>query len=208
MIFEISNIIENQELKIKLLTYEEYPSEALDLSIFTSADRKKFNNFGSNKRKLEFFFTRLLWKNFSEYEPIEYTENGKPHITNGHISISHSNNTIAIAYSSTNSLGLDIEHFNPKISKIKDKFLSDTEQKMFDITDEKTITTLWSIKEAVYKLFSIHGMSFRDHIEILEIGELNEVLVKIEESNKRLTFSRLVFDKFILTYCTRDTLVH
>lgn len=205
MNFEIDDIIENEELHVKLLNYKDCNIDSLDLERLSTSERKRFDSFGAKKRKLEYFFTRVLWRSFTVHQQINYTETGKPCIKNGFISISHSSQTVAISYSNLHPIGLDIEHFNPKISRIQDKFLSKIEKERFDLSGEENITTLWSIKEAVYKLLDIRGLSFKEDIEVLEIGEINRVQVNYRIKHKELTFSRIVFEKFILIYCT-DTL--
>lgn len=199
--FNITNIIENQNLKVRLLHYEKCAIDSLDLSILSKTEQSRFHSFGADKRKREFYFTRLLWSKFDKTEPIVYTKTGKPEITTGHISISHSKTSIAISYSTDHKIGLDIEHYNPKIIRIKDKFLSDLEQEKFDLADPHIITTLWSIKEAVYKLCDIEGLSFRNHVQISKIGVQNQVQINTPKLRSELTFSRLIFDDFILTYC-------
>lgn len=205
MKFEISDIIESRELKIKLLTYEFDQDTELNLNILSQTDLERFHAFGCKKRRGEFFFTRFLWQTFEEYQPIVYDENGKPELEEGFISISHSKNAIAIAFSKTHPIGLDIEHYNPKIWRIRNKFLSEFEQDSFDLNEEKTITTLWSIKEAVYKLMGIPGLSFKNAIKITEIGDLNRVIVTNNGAKLDLTFQRLIFDTFILTYCSGNS---
>lgn len=205
MIFEIRNIIESDELKIKLLSYADSPAEVLDLSILSAQERGRFTEFISNKRKLEFYFTRLLWLQFSRDTKITYAETGKPKIENGFLSITHSRNIIVIAFSVNHEIGLDIEHYSDKVLRIRDKFLSHAEQKRFDTNDIKTMTTLWSIKEAVYKSLNIPGLIFKDHIRVMEIGEINRVIVSIRKQKKELLFFRLNFENFILIYCAKET---
>lgn len=202
MNYKISNIVKNENLKILTLQYKPIKLKDLDLTILSNTEKIRFQSFKSSKRKREFYFTRVLWRSFNEFQEIKYSENGRPTIKDGFISISHSKNLIAISYSHKKRIGLDIEHYNAKIYKIKNKFLSNTELELFDCTDKKTITTLWSIKEAVYKLLSMNGISFKKNIQIKEIGEINRVKIILPENEKELKFSRLIFDEYILTYCT------
>lgn len=199
--FQISNIIDNDDLRIKLLSYSDIDPNELDLACLTIEEHKKFIGFTSSKRKLEFFFTRYLWKSFNTNTFIRYFASGKPSIEIGHISISHSKNKIAIAHSSTFDIGLDIEHFNDKIFRIQSKFTCPYEIEHFDLTDHQILTTIWSIKEAVYKLVDVPGLRFKEDICVLEIAKSNRVEVELRVSKKHLTFERITFDTFILTYC-------
>lgn len=201
MNFERIDIVENQDLTIKLLSYNETELELLDLSILSTEERQKFEGFISTKRKLEFYFTRLLWKDFKTNKSINYSTTGKPILKNGHLSISHSRNKIAIGYSLNFPIGLDIEHFNPKIFRIRSKFTSVFEESNFDLNDQYTLTTLWSIKEAIYKLVDLPGLRFKEDICVLEIAESNRVEVELSISKKHFHFYRKSFEDFILTYC-------
>ena len=202
MNFEINDIIKNEELHVKVLNYKDCNMNALDLERLSDSERMRFESFGAKKRKLEYYFTRVLWRSFTVHQQINYTLTGRPCIKNGFISISHSGRTIAISYSNQHPIGLDIEHFNPKISRVQNKFLSPIEKERFDLNGKENMTTLWSIKEAVYKLLDIEGLSFKEDIEVLEIGKLNRVRVQFGLFKKEFTFSRIIFETFILIYCT------
>jgi len=199
--FEIKNIINENDLEIKLLNYQNHSIDKLNLNILTKNELKKLNSFKSKKRKLEFFFTRILWQKFGKGITIEYNENGKPILSMGYISISHSKNTIAIGFSDKEKIGLDIEHYNSKINRIKEKFLSRQELDSFDLTNTETITTLWSVKEATYKLVDIPGLSYKDSIKVTDIGEINRVQLITKNKSTFFSFRRIVFKDFILTHC-------
>ena len=204
MNFRTTNIVENDDLKIKLLSYDDSNPDDLDLRYLSEEERQKYHGFISSKRKLEYFYTRLLWSHFNINMPISYLSSGKPYISKGHISISHSKNKIAIAYSKDCEIGLDIEHFNDKIFRIASKFISPYEHAHFDLSNHQLLTTIWSIKEAVYKLVNIPGLRFKEDICVLEIEKTNRVEVELSFSKKHLTFERMTFDSYILTYCLLD----
>ena len=207
MKFQINHILTQNDATIKLLSYHNCEIEDLNLGILSGDEVDRFNAFKSKKRQLEFYFTRFLWSRFSEFEPITYEGTGKPHLRKGYISISHSRNNIAIAYSPVNHVGVDLEHYNPKIFKIAQKFLSTEELDQFDLSNEVIITTLWSIKEALYKVLNIPGLIFRENIIITSIGEENSAEVHYQGSIKTFLFQRITYDEFILTYCSNDILL-
>lgn len=189
------------------MNYKSCRIEDLNLNILSQQEKTRFEGFKSEKRKLEFYFTRFLWSRFSEYQEIKYDLNGRPKIENGFISISHSRKLIAIAYSPDKHIGIDIEHFNDKIARILPKFLSKAENQRFDLADQTTITTLWSIKEAMYKVLNVKGLIFKEHLNITSLGELNMVELIYDGKTQEYPFKRLIYPDFILTYCTKDILV-
>jgi phosphopantetheinyl transferase len=173
----------------------------LDLSLLTEVELNRYKGFISDKRKREFFFTRVLLLSFGIDLEIKYRESGKPIINEGHISISHSRNTVIIGYSKEHLIGVDIEYFNPKIHRIKFKFLSEIEKERFDIEDEKTLTLIWSIKEAIYKMEDIPGLMFKEHILVHAIHDRGDVRVIKNGLEHDYLFDHLSYDKYVITYC-------
>ena len=116
MQFEINDIFAHGDNQIKTLSYSHQGISSLNIDLLNDEDKVRFGKLGCEKRKAEFFFTRVLWQHFDAYQRISYNENGKPFLSNGHLSISHSKNIVAISYGKHKSVGVDVEHFNPKIS--------------------------------------------------------------------------------------------
>ncbi len=204
MKIKTSTVSADEHLEIKFLQYEHHTIDELDLSVLSEVEVGVLQSFKADKRKLEYYFTRYLWRNFmNNYskEHIQYEASGKPFISKGNISISHSKDTIAIGYSKDHIIGIDIEHYNEKIKRIATKFLSVKERTKFDCNDLTTITTMWSVKEAVYKLGFERGMSFSQQIQLQEVGDVNRVLVSTKNFTGLLKFERLLFDEFVLTFC-------
>jgi hypothetical protein len=135
--YDIHKIIDTDEILIKQLKYQDVPTDELDLLLLTDEELEKYKGFISDKRKREFFFTRVLLLSFGIDLRIQYRSTGKPIINEGHISISHSRNTVIIGYSKDHVIGVDIEYFNPKIHRVKFKFLAEIEKDRFDVNNEK-----------------------------------------------------------------------
>ncbi len=201
MKFETITILEEVDTTIKLLHYEICSPELLDLAGMSDGEISTFHSFKSAKRKLEFYFTRLLWRQFELGMPIFYNENGKPKISSGYMSISHSKASILIGYSKQKEIGLDIEHYNPKIDLIKHKFLSEQEINQYDITDLTILTAIWSIKEAIYKMIDEPGLSFQNQIDVISLGDLKQVFVKTNKNESMIVFSNLIMSEFVISYC-------
>lgn len=197
----IRNIIDTDRILIKELKYENIAVEEIDISIFTEQDYQRFQGFISDKRKREFYFTRVLLRSFNIDLEVHYRPTGKPIINEGHISISHSRNTVIIGYSKDHVVGVDIEYFNPKIHRIKYKFLADIEIERFDIENEQVLTLIWSIKEAVYKMEDIPGLLFKEHILVHTLSHRGDVRVLKNGVEHDYFFDYLVFKDFAITYC-------
>ena len=196
MSYKIKEILTNKDVNIKVLRYSNQGVSQLDLSIFNPLELSKYNSFKSDKRKLEFYYSRVLWNSFGIDLTIEYKKTGKPILKNGFISISHSHHKVSVAYSQTKNIGIDLEYRSNKVQKIKAKFLHPSEQ--FETI--KDLTTIWTIKEAIYKLFDTDKLFFKTHIIVKTIGEKPNVSVEIKSktySPQILSFS--INDTYMLT---------
>jgi len=199
--YEIEHIIDSDKILIKKIEYQNTPISILDLSIFSFEEKQKFDSFQSDKRRREFYFTRLLLKSFGIDITIQYRSSGKPIINEGHISISHSRNTVIIGFSKDHFIGVDIEYFTQKIQRIKFKFLSTIEKEIFDIEDINILTLIWSVKEAIYKMEDIEGLMFKENILIQSIEERGEVKVIKNNQEHHYQFDFMTFDDYVITFC-------
>lgn len=201
MSHQIKNIIDTDDILIKKLHYEDIDTSTIDESFFTPQELERFGTFISDKRRREFYFTRVLLRSFSIDLNIEYKPTGKPIINEGHISISHSRNTVIIGYSKNHIIGVDIEYYNPKIHRVKHKFLAEIEKEKFDTNNEEILTLLWSIKEAIYKMEDIPGLLFKDHILVYALSHRGDVRVIKNGLEHDYIFDFLIFNDFLITYC-------
>lgn len=100
-------------------------------------------------------------------------------------------------------MGVDAEYISPKIKKILDKFISEEDKKLLpDISDE-TITVVWSVKEAVYKMENIPGISFKENIHVKLLPESAasvEVLKNGEWHNYEFHYE--IRGSFVLSCCS------
>jgi len=111
------------------------------------------------------------------FELIKIADTRKPFLENEayHFSISHCGDYAAVIVSKENRVGVDIELFNDKIEKIKDKFLSADELTIlhelpnfqFSIFNFQLLA--WCIKEAIYKWYGSGSVDFKKHIRIDKI---------------------------------------
>ena len=201
MKYEINNIINESDLKIKQIVYSEVDIAQLDFKILSKGEKLKFDQFFSKNRKLEFYFSRLLLKDFNLDHLIEYKETGKPFLTEGFISLSHSKNVILIAYSKKYEVGIDIEFYKEKIHRIKHKFLSQFELKNWNCENIEILTMIWSIKEAIYKIEDIPGLRFREDMSVQSIDNPGYIAVYKNGESHNYEFNYLKYKEFIITYC-------
>lgn len=94
-----------------------------------------------------------------------YDDFGKPNLKDGkHISISHSNDFSVIAVSDCN-LGIDLEILKDKTLKLAPRYMDVSH--LENLSKEEALekaTVIWGIKESIFKIKNIEGISFKDHI--------------------------------------------
>jgi 4'-phosphopantetheinyl transferase len=141
---------------------------------------------------------------------IFYEESGKPYLKNGiNISISHSHNYLAVLFSKTSEVGIDIEKVRDKIIQIRRKFLSAQELQHVQNASLEEHTVYWCAKEALYKASGISGLIFAEQLHIepftySDIGGKINALLTHPDSKKKYTLHYKVLGDTILVYT--DTL--
>lgn len=118
-------------------------------------DQTRLRQFGNPKRIVEWMSVRyLLHLLLPDFEDIQYEASGKPSLKNSvqQLSISHSHKKIAVSVSKYKPTAVDIQRVSPKIISIKNKFLNHNELKLINEVNEKELTILWSVKEALFKI--------------------------------------------------------
>lgn len=132
--------------------------------------QSRIDSMKSEQHRKGFLSVRKLLKEagYTDFD-LFYTEDGKPHLKDGkNISITHSFSFSAIIISDK-SIGIDMEIRREKAIKIADKFI-DKEFNFLnteDVSDYvRRLIVIWGVKEALYKMFSRKGLSFKQNIDV------------------------------------------
>lgn len=158
------------------------------LSFFSSHLKNiSIPEYKSERRKLEFAATRFLLQELVSdfpFHAIEKNEKGKPYIKDNpfYFSISHTFPYVGVAISEEQSIGLDLQIYERKISRLQDKFLGKKEQELSQSEIEK-ITLLWSGKEAAYKWYGEGFMDFKEHMQFIDWKEEMDYIRLIMDFN-------------------------
>ena len=126
------------------------------------------------KNSREYFLAaRKLLKNEDSDLTIDYDSKGKPFLNKQKgISISHSNEIVAIGISNEIDFGIDVQFKTDKVFKIQSKFLSQMESKFFEKkNDLESLIKVWSAKESIYKALGKEGVSFSKDLEIDTVND-------------------------------------
>jgi 4'-phosphopantetheinyl transferase EntD len=137
------------------------------------------------ERKNEFLGVRFLRNIFDSQLEIKYLESGKPIDAKGlkYISISHSKNHVAFSVS-PHPIGVDIEEIHERILKVKNRFLNENEQKLFDQNSVQDLTIAWSAKEALFKLNEDSGLDFKNDLIIKSWDKESTIFAIMKQNSK------------------------
>lgn len=123
------------------------------------------------------------------YHEIMIADTRKPYLPQEqfHFSISHSGSYAAAIVSEQARVGIDIELYSPKTELVKNKFLTEAELSLLELTtllstvnglpptiNYQLSTLAWCCKEAVYKYWGAGGIDFKKHICIQNIDVLKQ----------------------------------
>ena len=94
----------------------------------------------------------LLYSMLQEDKEIVYSSEGKPFLSDHsfYISISHTKGYVAVALSSLNSVGIDIEQYGQRVHRVSDRYIRPDEQVLY-----------WSAKETIFKRMENADADFR-----------------------------------------------
>jgi len=155
----------------KIILWKIIPGELDDKHL--SKDEIGLLKIRKEKKSKEYFLAaRKLLKYEDSELTIDYDSKGKPFLNKQKgISISHSNEIVAIGISDEIDFGIDIQYKTDKVFKIQNKFLSEMESKFLgEKKDLEFLIKLWSAKESIYKALGKEGVSFSNDIEINTIN--------------------------------------
>lgn len=165
----------------------------------------------SEQHRKGFLAVRMLMQHigYTDFD-LTYTSGGRPVFADGNnISITHSYSFSAIIVS-TGQVGIDIELRREKVITIAEKFL-DAEFAYLDPTHleayMKMLIVIWGVKEAVYKMLSKPGLSFKQHIQVFTFNLADgqgtaHVVFDGEAAAYPYYFEEI--EDFTLVYCLGD----
>lgn len=135
------------------------------------SDHAKLASFSNEKRKIHFLSTRILCGLIAPEAKIRYNAEGKPYLNsvNLHLSITHSHDFVAVLFSSSPFIGLDIQKKQDNIFRIKDRFVNEIEKNSFNYDDLDDLTLIWCAKESIYKIHGDRNVFFKEHMEVRRV---------------------------------------
>ena len=164
------SITPNSQTTVKIWKITESFHDLMEDMTLKPENLERVLGMKSELHQRGFLSVRRLLSEFGYHDSdLFYDDNGKPHLVDGkYISITHSF-TFSAVIISDDVVGIDIEKQRDKITIIAHKFI-DYE---FDYLNEdeadyvKKLTSIWCVKESLYKLFATPGLSFKEHCLVI-----------------------------------------
>ncbi|MEZ5028859.1 MAG: 4'-phosphopantetheinyl transferase superfamily protein [Ferruginibacter sp.] len=145
-------------------------------------------------KRLQHLAGRLLLKEMHPGFPlslIKIADTKKPYLENEpyHFSISHCGNFAAVVVSTTHRVGVDVELLSQKIVRLQQKFMNEEElpvlYRQCPMPVMQSLTLYWSVKESVFKWWSIGEVDFKKDIVLKSInGNPQQGIVECHFKNK------------------------
>jgi 4'-phosphopantetheinyl transferase len=203
-LYKSEEITPGTRLYIWKITETEEELAVMDLK---PACHGRIDRMKSSQHRRGFLSVRWLLKEagYSDFD-LHYDADGKPYLKDGnYISITHSYGFSGIILGNRN-VGIDMELRREKVITIADKFID----KEFAYLDPMHLDTymhmlivIWGVKEAVFKMISRDGLSFKQHMNVLPFiysDGKGSATVKFEEIYNSYSFFFEEIEDFTLVY--------
>ncbi len=99
-----------------------------------------------------------------------------------HLSISHSNELVAVAVDAHHRIGIDIEQSRDNLRRVLPRVLSPEELSVYGAS-EALMLKAWTLKEAAYKVADNPGADFRHDIHLPLVEKENTIPVATPEGS-------------------------
>ncbi len=147
---------------------------AMAENLLSAAEKERYSGFKSERRQREWLATRLLIADMlGRYVPVEYDAAGKPCLSgmDAELSISHAEGIAAVLISPDVRAAVDIERITPRIMRIRNKYLHDSEIALIPENDMlRCLYIHWCAKEAMYKAWNIEGYDYQNSYALCHLN--------------------------------------
>ncbi len=201
------------EATIGVWQVTETEEELTRLSATPSDEMEEISFVGSESlRKQRLAVRALLNSLFDEKVYLSHHDNGKPYLENNamNISITHTDNFVAVILHEDDDCGIDIESLDRDFSAVEKKALSEDE--IEDLEDEKRneqLAIYWCAKEAIFKLLSRYNVDFAEQIEVERFrprgeGELEATFIDKNGDEEEFDLEYMTFERHVMVWVVGD----
>ena len=195
--------------EISVWEVTESEDELLKIISIPNEELEELLMIRSESRRREKLAVRALLNTvFEDKVYLGHHDNGSPFIQNNstHISITHTNNFVAIITHPTEDVGIDIECLERDFSVVEKKALSEDERE--DLSDKHRnlqLAIYWCAKEAIYKRMSQHGVDFAKQMEVDKFnpkdeGDIDATFIDKDGEEEEFELEYEVFDNHVMVW--------
>ena len=146
-----------------------------------------------SQRRQKLAVRALINEVFEEKMYLNHHDNGKPYLENSvtNISITHTENYVAIIISDNDELGIDIESLDRNFAAVEKKALSEDE--IEDLDDDKKneqLAIYWCAKEQIEV----------EKFNVRKEGELEATFIHKDEYEEDFELEYMIFDRHVLVW--------
>ena len=197
------------EATIAVWKITETEQELIELSSTPSDEMEEISYISSEAlRKQRLAVRALLNELFEDKVYLSHHENGKPYLENmaTNISITHTNEYVAVILHEEEEVGIDIECQDRDFSAVEKKALS--EDKIDDLDEDRKneqLAIYWCAKEAIFKRVSAFRVDFAEQIEVEKFrprgeGELEATFIHKDGYEEEFELEYMTFDRHVLVW--------
>ena len=192
----LNDLVPNDSLLCKLWRIDDLEDIMDPNNELNSQDYKIFLKRKSSHMRKQFLASRKLIALVDPDLKVSYKDDIPFLSNNRSISISHSEEMVAILISKESGIGVDVEKINKKVDSIKSKFLNQKEISYLSGDGEtRNLTRAWTAKEAIYKALRKPGIIFSENILLEEFdSEAKSGIGKFISLNQEKTFKLYFYD--------------
>ena len=159
-------------------------------------------------RKQKLAVRALINEVFEEKMYLNHHDNGQPYLENcaTNISITHTENYVAIIIHDEEEVGIDVESLERDFSAVEQKALSEDE--IDDLEKNKRneqLAIYWCAKEALFKRMALNRVVYSEQIEVEKFnvrkeGELEATFIHKDEHEEDFELEYMIFDRHVLVW--------
>ena len=190
------HVTESEE---ELLSLTSVPNDELEeISLFRS----------ESQRRQKLAVRALINEVFEDKMYLNHHDNGQPYLENcaTNISITHTDNYVAIIIHDEEEVGIDVESLDRDFSVVEKKALSEDE--IDDLEKDRRneqLAIYWCAKEAIFKRMSQNRVVYAEQIEVEKFnvrkeGELEATFIHKDEHEEDFELEYLIFDRHVLVW--------
>ena len=187
----------------------ETEDELLGLTSVPNDELEEISLFRSESQRRQTLAVRALINEvFEDKMYLNHHDNVQPYLENcaTNISITHTENYVAIIIHDEEEVGIDVESLDRDFSVVEKKALSEDE--IDDLEKDKRneqLAIYWCAKEAIFKRMSLSRVDFAEQIEVEKFnvrkeGELEATFIHKDEHEEEFDLEYMIFDRHVLVW--------